>query len=524
MQIATSNSPKASVVLPHYAFAAVAFFVATILLFFSKDALIGHYFHPKLLAVTHLTVLGWAVMIIFGALYQLLPVVLKVSLYSELHGRITFILLASGTILLSTAFWIFEVGLLMQIGGSLVFLSFLCFNINIFLTARKSTDWEIATDFISTSCIWLFFTGLVGVLMVFNFQFPFLKDSHLEYLKLHAHLGIVGWFLLLIIGVASKLFPMFLMVHEVNQKLLSVAYYLINGGLIGFVIQQFFFKNIGLIILVIVCIGTGIGCFAFYCAEVYYKRIRKDLDKAMKQTCLALILLLAPLLFLVVINSLIYVDEKFYLQLILGYGFSIFFGFITAIILGQTFKTLPFIVWMHKYQRLVGKQKTPLPKDLYSEKFLLWQNASYLAGFVIVVIGIVTMTLQLLQIGGVFLILASVFYLVNVYKIFLHLIPHKLKPMEENKIYELLKQIIDPELGINIVDLGLVYKVLYRQGESIDVEMTLTTKGCPMGEAIINGVGEILQENYPDYRVKVYLTWEPKWTSEMISEEGMALL
>jgi metal-sulfur cluster biosynthetic enzyme len=96
--------------------------------------------------------------------------------------------------------------------------------------------------------------------------------------------------------------------------------------------------------------------------------------------------------------------------------------------------------------------------------------------------------------------------------------------MEENKIYELLKQIIDPELGINIVDLGLVYKVLYRQGESIDVEMTLTTKGCPMGEAIINGVGEILQENYPDYRVKVYLTWEPKWTSEMISEEGMALL
>lgn len=96
--------------------------------------------------------------------------------------------------------------------------------------------------------------------------------------------------------------------------------------------------------------------------------------------------------------------------------------------------------------------------------------------------------------------------------------------MEEQKIYELLKEIIDPELGVNIVDLGLVYKVFYKEGESIEIEMTLTSKGCPMGEAITNGVGMILQENYPNYRVKVYLTWEPKWTTEMISEEGMALL
>jgi metal-sulfur cluster biosynthetic enzyme len=95
---------------------------------------------------------------------------------------------------------------------------------------------------------------------------------------------------------------------------------------------------------------------------------------------------------------------------------------------------------------------------------------------------------------------------------------------EKEKIYELLKEIIDPELGVNIVDLGLVYNVFFTPGKSIEVEMTLTTKGCPMGEAIIGGVGELLQEHYPEYHVQVYLTFEPKWTAEMISEEGRALL
>lgn len=425
MQFATSNSPKASVVLPHYAFAAVAFFAVTVMLFFSEEALLGHYFHPKLLAITHTAVLGWGVMIIFGALYQLLPVILKVSLYSELLGKITFGLLAMGAILLVTAFWTFEVGLLMQVGGSLVLLSFVCFNVNIYLTTKKSTDWEIVTDFISTSCLWLFLTGLVGLLMVFNFQYPFLENSHLEYLKFHAHLGIVGWFLLLIMGVASKLFPMFLLVHEADQKPLTIAYYLINVGLVGFILQEFLLKDYPLMILWILLIAGGIACFVFYCIVAFKSRIRKELDKPMKQTSLALGLLIAPLVLLFLLNSWISFEEKFYLHLIIAYGISIFLGFITAIILGQTFKTLPFIIWMHKYQKLVGKQKTPLPRDLYSEKLLLCQNLSYISGLVFLIAGILCAKASVIQAGSVILVFTSVFYLINVYKIFSHLFSFK---------------------------------------------------------------------------------------------------
>jgi hypothetical protein len=421
MNLATSNSPKASVVLPHYAFAAVAFFVATLMLFFSNDALIGHYFHPKLLAITHIAILGWAVMIIFGALYQLLPVVLKVSLHSEFLAKLTFVFLAVGSVLLATSFWIFEVGRLMQVGGGIVLISFIFFNYNIYRTTRKTSEWDIVADFITTSCIWLLITAGVGMTMVMNFQFPFLKDSHLEYLKLHAHLGIVGWFLLLIIGVASKLFPMFLLVHEVKQKLLNCAYFFINAGLLGFIVQQFFLKELPFQYLWILLIAAGIACFAYYCVDAYRNRVRKGLDNAMKQTRFAIIILMVPVICIVVLNSQFHLDDKLYLQIVLAYGFSIFFGFITAIILGQTFKTLPFIVWMHRYQKLVGKQKTPLPKDLYSEHLLLWQNVSYVAGFIILIVAIVLANKVLLYLGSLFLLLTSVFYLTNVFKVFTHL-------------------------------------------------------------------------------------------------------
>ena len=59
---------------------------------------------------------------------------------------------------------------------------------------------------------------------------------------------------------------------------------------------------------------------------------------------------------------------KFMLRVNMLYGMSILLGFITSLILGQAYKTLPFIIWLQRYQKLVGKVKTPLPKDLYSEK------------------------------------------------------------------------------------------------------------------------------------------------------------
>ncbi|MBI2259687.1 MAG: metal-sulfur cluster assembly factor [Flavobacteriia bacterium] len=95
----------------------------------------------------------------------------------------------------------------------------------------------------------------------------------------------------------------------------------------------------------------------------------------------------------------------------------------------------------------------------------------------------------------------------------------------EKEIFSHLKCVIDPELMVNIVDLGLVYELHHiLENQTIKVEMTLTSKGCPMGDVIMQNVEEILKANYPNYTIDVQLVWEPEWTTEMMSLEGRKAL
>ena len=93
------------------------------------------------------------------------------------------------------------------------------------------------------------------------------------------------------------------------------------------------------------------------------------------------------------------------------------------------------------------------------------------------------------------------------------------------QVIEALGIIIDPELGINIVDMGLIYFAeIDEQGKNILIEMTLSSRGCPMGAAIIGGSENILKSYFPAYRIDVQLVWEPAWLPDFISEEGRQIL
>ncbi len=93
------------------------------------------------------------------------------------------------------------------------------------------------------------------------------------------------------------------------------------------------------------------------------------------------------------------------------------------------------------------------------------------------------------------------------------------------EIAETLRLVIDPELEINIIDLGLIYEVdAYEEGKDITIEMTLSSPGCPMGSAIVGAVHNCLEHHYPGYKITVNLVWEPGWSFERISDEGKQLL
>jgi metal-sulfur cluster biosynthetic enzyme len=91
-----------------------------------------------------------------------------------------------------------------------------------------------------------------------------------------------------------------------------------------------------------------------------------------------------------------------------------------------------------------------------------------------------------------------------------------LKPEE---IRELLREVYDPELGVNIVDLGLVYEIRNDDGD-VYIRMTLTTPGCPLHDTITCAVERLL-EGQPGIRsVKVDIVWNPPWSPDKMSEEA----
>jgi metal-sulfur cluster biosynthetic enzyme len=88
-----------------------------------------------------------------------------------------------------------------------------------------------------------------------------------------------------------------------------------------------------------------------------------------------------------------------------------------------------------------------------------------------------------------------------------------------------LYDVVDPEIGLNVVDLGLIYQLNFDEGEKVvHGLMTLTTQFCPMGESIMKNVTASLSRSFPEYRVHVELTFDPPWSAERISAEGMEFL
>jgi metal-sulfur cluster biosynthetic enzyme len=94
--------------------------------------------------------------------------------------------------------------------------------------------------------------------------------------------------------------------------------------------------------------------------------------------------------------------------------------------------------------------------------------------------------------------------------------------MSEGEVWEALSQVIDPELGIDIVELGLVYGVEMGP-EGIGITMTLTTPGCPLHDAMVEAVERALARTGGS-PVDVRVVWDPPWTPDRIGAAGRAFL
>ena len=408
------KGPEQYVVLPFFITAGIFFLIFSFLLVFTGGQLFGHHFQPKVLAIVHTLALGWGTMLIFGAAYQLVPVIFERPLSSSSWAFVSYLLLTLGSCLLIYSFWHFKVGLSMCFGGMLVtFSSYLYFYIVWNTTKDVEQLFELRLYF-TLSAFWLCFTTTLGLLLAINLTHGFLTKSHLDILKLHAHAGLVGWFLQLVLGAGAKMLPMFMLGRSTKIKLLYASVILINLGLVLFLLDGYA-HPVGFRSLIFAAVVlSGVLCWSVYVLDCFKHRARKVLDIPMKHSIISFLnLMLAFLSLPMVVQQ----ESGNWVNL---YAVWIFLGWITGIILGMTFKTLPFMIWNWRYNDLNGIKKIPMPKELYSQQILSMQYYLYLLGVFVMIIAVMSKVHWLLHCAAWIWVALAVSYVANVAKVVFH--------------------------------------------------------------------------------------------------------
>ena len=96
--------------------------------------------------------------------------------------------------------------------------------------------------------------------------------------------------------------------------------------------------------------------------------------------------------------------------------------------------------------------------------------------------------------------------------------------IEEDEVIECIKSVMDPEIPVNLYDLGLIYEIKINNKNDIKIKMTLTNPNCPVAGTMPRSVGESVEKLSNLNSIEVSLVWDPKWNKDLMSEEAKLAL
>lgn len=424
--LATSYAPPFVLVRNHFIVSVASYFLLTIAMVIVAPWMQGHYFQPHLLGLTHLAALGWISMIMMGALYQLVPVVLETKLWSTRLAQVTFWLFLPGAIGIIIHLWAYQTGPGLWGSGFLTLVAFALFVANLLATLAQVEKWNITGIHILAAIVAIIWAAALGFALTYNLWKPYLPGDHLHYLRAHAHLAFLGWVLLVVLGVAYKLIPMFSLAHGFSMTAGKWAFGLVSFATLGLMTAWSFSLFAGhagnsnrLELFYAILLASGIVAFLWQMWLVYRHRMRKQADVSMYHTMLSFIFLaLATALGVAQFFLPARWPQPIRESFILLYGWLAFIGFTGFIIVGQTYKILSFLVWFNKYSDKVGQTQVPMLKDMFDEHLAKIELILMLSGFLIAAIALPPANALLFRIGAVVLAGSATVFVWNVITIF----------------------------------------------------------------------------------------------------------
>jgi hypothetical protein len=392
-------------------FGVIAFFASQVIFLFSGPHVINGAFRiPSVWTAAHLAVLGWALMVAMGAMYQLVPVAFLTPIWNETLGFVQFIITAVGVSLFSVslAFKVqsaFLPSLLLVFGLVLFFLQ-------MFMTLRKQAKKNIMTLFVGSALVCLLLTIVLGITLAFHFWSGTETLDHLFVLKTHLLFGISGWFTLLIIGFSYKMAPMFSLAHGFSMKPARYVYIIYISGLIVSFFS--FLKNndtlfpVGMILLF-----AGFAIFVYHMFTILQKRVKKKLDRPFLFALLAI----GIALFLHGAAAFLAFHKNLYGFSIIMYGYI--FGWIFLSIIGYLYKIVPFLWWTHRYSKKIGKENVPTLKQMMNEKWTVLQCYLFIISLIGVVCAFIVSSLPLFYIAQGVMVLFSLLFACSIISVLL---------------------------------------------------------------------------------------------------------
>lgn len=354
------------------------------------DLLSEYHYNQYIVAVTHLMVLGFVSSIVMGALYQLVPVALEVPLHSERLARWHLACHCLGVAGMVWMFWRWD---LKQVGhfGSVFALGVGLFVYNLGRTLRRIPRWNVIAFGLASALWWLSVTVGVGLAVAAAkctyetgqgtgaraLLSPLLellqqtarlvgRFDPLGVMHAHAHLGVVGFFLITLMAVSYKLVPMFALSALQKPARAAAALWFTNVGLAGLfvaVVVRSQWKPVfagG--------IALGIALYLWELRAVFRARLRRTLDWGLRHFAAALVALGLTTALGLVLSWPDLPATRLTTQLENVYGWLALSGVFAGSILGFLSKIVPFLVWYHRYSPLVGRQPVPTLADLYSTR------------------------------------------------------------------------------------------------------------------------------------------------------------
>jgi hypothetical protein len=332
--------------------AAAAFVSAAVGLLFVAPDLTGHYYHPRILALTHTVTLGWITLAIMGASYQLIPIVLQRPIWSERLARWQFWLLLVGISGMVAHFYLGTwPGLLSA--AALVALGSCAHLLNVSLTLRGLSRWDFTARLVVMGYTGLGLTVVFGLALAANRMWALLPGSVFPRLEGHFHLALLGWVTPMVWGVAARVYPMFLLaVHPTGWPARAQSWGLALG------VPAVVLGLLALPILVpwgaMAVAVAAIGHVAWV-ADIARRRKRSRLDWA-----LCFVLTGAAFIIPGVALGLAFaVDLISGPRLAVAYAIVCLGGWVSLTIVGMMLKIIPFLVWYQRYAPHAGKGPVP---------------------------------------------------------------------------------------------------------------------------------------------------------------------